>query len=150
MTSKSEYIKTNCVLGVGEAGPGTSESQVPPKTPVKKHPTENESNFYSTLSPLPFPRKMDNNHQAATYHFSEELRIVETPVPKEHTKLFPIPGEGYEIDSQIIFESPAEEAGNNSSEDSESDIEEEEAEEPVEAEPNPEEEEENSEEDSEE
>jgi hypothetical protein len=62
-------------------------------TPIKKEPELYQGGLFCELSPLPLPRKIEYHSTEPVYTYSQELRYVETPIVKEHSKYMPIQGE---------------------------------------------------------
>lgn len=115
--SKTIEESERCELVIGESGLERAEGGIQSLTPIKRS-TLSASNFYSTLSPLPLPPKMEHPNQESVGSYSKELMYVETPVAKESNKLPIQEEEEMQCDgivNRIIFESSDEDRHNHSS-----------------------------------
>lgn len=88
MTSKTND-KTKGTQTLTEINQEKTEINNFPETPLKRPPLY-LNNVYSILSPLPFPPRIDAPSQDLFGHNPNELRYVETPVVKDHSKFLPI------------------------------------------------------------
>lgn len=118
MSTRNNHSKVNSLTVPHETATSGSEGTLPPKTPVKKSANDQHPTLFPALSPLPLPPKLEVRICESSFLSSNEMRYVETPVPKEKSRLLPYEEQdhiSYAINNRIIFESSEEEAENNSS-----------------------------------
>jgi hypothetical protein len=118
MNAKSTYSKASTLSVPTETVAVANDLLLPPKTPIKKHPADYQHSFYAALSPLPFPPKIEGRAFEPAFLSGNEMRYVETPVPKQNKESLVYEEQdvfGHAIENRIIFESSDEDAQNNSS-----------------------------------
>ncbi len=84
MNAKTTYSKPSTLNLPADTLALPNDYLLPPKTPIKKHPADHQHSFYSTLSPLPFPPKIESRAFEPAFLSGNEMRYVETPVPKQN------------------------------------------------------------------
>jgi hypothetical protein len=118
MNAKSTYSKASTISLPADPLAPTNDYLLPPKTPIKKHPADHQHSYLADFSPLPFPPKIESRAFEPTFLSGNEMRYVETPVPKQNKESLVFEEQaamGYAIDNRIIFESSDEDAQNGSS-----------------------------------
>lgn len=116
-SSKTTEKTIKSKAGSSEVVPEKIEVQMIAETPVKRG-SSLPGSFYSDLSPLPLPPKIDLPNAESYGSFSKEMMCVETPIAKDHFKSPIHEDEAIHntgIVNKIIFESSGEEDPNNNS-----------------------------------
>lgn len=82
MNARGTNFKAN-TLSISSDNTATFNEVVhAPKTPIKRPPTEGQTCIFATLSPLPYPPKIDGRAGEHLFNAKNEMKLVETPLPK--------------------------------------------------------------------
>lgn len=82
MNSRGANFKTNTLHIPSDNIPPFTETFHPPKTPLKRPPPDTQNSIFPNLSPLPLPPKIDGRATDHPFNIKNEMKLVETPLPK--------------------------------------------------------------------
>ena len=110
MSSKSTNFKVISTTLEPEGSTTLRDTLMPPKTPVRRQSPEAASNISYTLTPLPFPPKIEVRTTEPSTSYFPEMIVVSTPLTKKGPNFLEVDPEDHPsaIDKCIIFESSSE------------------------------------------